>query len=237
MFVLPRKQRQFEDFPPVEDASPEGLLAIGGDLGIERLLRAYRRGIFPWYSPGQPILWWSPNPRTVLFPDRIRVSKSMSKTIRQRRFRVTADKRFNDVIQGCAAPRTQNPNAGTWITAEMTDAYRELHALGYAHSVETWNQDRLVGGLYGVSLGHIFFGESMYSYESNASKFALICLAYQLQAWNFAVIDCQLPSSHIFRLGAEEIPRSNFLATLSEALRAPDRRGSWEFDNDLELFR
>ena len=217
-------------FPPPETASAEGLLAIGGDLSSERLLEAYRRGIFPWYSAGQPVLWWSPDPRTVLFPQQLKISRSLRKTLRHGEFRVTLDMAFCAVIDGCAAPRRNSPGAGTWITAEMRDAYCRLHAEGYAHSVEAWQGNELVGGLYGVSLGGAFFGESMFSLATDASKVALAHLVRQLDAWNFSLIDCQVASAHLFSLGAEEIPRSRFLALLAAALQAPGRHGAWRLE-------
>ncbi len=219
-------------FPPPETASAEGLLAIGGDLGSERLLEAYRRGIFPWYSAGQPVLWWSPDPRTVLFPQQLKISRSLRKTLRHGGFRVTLDTAFRAVIEGCAAPRRNSPGAGagTWLNAELRDAYCRLHAEGYAHAVETWQGNHLVGGLYGVSLGGAFFVESMFSLATDASKVALAHLVRQLEAWNFSLIDCQVASAHLFSLGAEEIPRSRFLALLAAALKAPGRHGAWKLE-------
>ena len=217
-------------FPPVELATPEGLLAVGGDLSSERLLQAYRQGIFPWYNPGQPILWWSPDPRTVLFPEKLRVSRSLAKTLRRNTYRVTMDMAFEQVIDACAAPRRNNLSGGTWITSEMRAAYCRLHREGYAHSVEVWSESTLVGGLYGVSLGGVFFGESMFSHQTDASKVALTSLVRQLQAWKFSVIDCQVASDHLFTLGAEEIPRSAFLALLETALTQPDHIGQWHLE-------
>lgn len=218
-------------FPPVELASPEGLLAVGGDLRVERLLEAYRHGIFPWYNDDQPILWWSPDPRAVIFPNKLHVSRSLKRTIRLGGLTVTLDTRFRDVMHGCAGPRPQHPEGGTWITAEMVKAYVQLHELGYAHSVETWLEGRLVGGLYGVALGSIFFGESMFTRVPDASKVALVSLVRQLQTWGFRIFDCQQPSHHIKTLGAEDIPRSEFLDHLADALTQPDRRGRWCFDS------
>lgn len=218
-------------FPPVEFASPEGLLAVGGDLRVERLLEAYRHGIFPWYNDDQPILWWSPDPRAVIFPHKLHVSRSLKRTIRLGGFTVTLDTRFRDVMHGCAGPRPQYPEGGTWITAEMVKAYVKLHELGYAHSVETWQEGRLVGGLYGVALGRIFFGESMFTRVPDASKVALVSLVRQLQTWGFRIFDCQQPSRHIKTLGAEDIPRSEFLDHLADALTQSDRRGRWCFDS------
>jgi leucyl/phenylalanyl-tRNA--protein transferase len=217
-------------FPPVELASPEGLVAVGGDLRVERLLEAYRHGIFPWYNEDQPILWWSPDPRAVLFPDKLHVSRSLERTIRRGHFRMTLDTCFRDVMTHCAGPRRQYPEGGTWITPAMVEAYSALHELGYAHSVETWQEEQLVGGLYGVALGGIFFGESMFTHVADASKAALVSLVRQLRAWGFRIFDCQQPSRHIKTLGAEEIPRREFLDHLADALTLPDRRGRWEFD-------
>lgn len=229
MFVLNPDSADLR-FPSADLASPEGLLAIGGDLRAERLLEAYRHGIFPWYNEGQPILWWSPDPRAVLFPDRLKISRSLHKTIRRGDFTVALDTSFREVMQACAAPRSQYPMGGTWITAEMLDAYARLHELGYAHSVESWRDGKLVGGLYGVALGGVFFGESMFARATDASKVALVYLVRQLQAWRFQLIDCQLPSRHLFSLGAEEIGRRDFLDRLAPALALPERRGSWKFD-------
>jgi len=218
------------NFPPVEWASPEGLLAIGGDLRPERLLEAYRHGIFPWYNDGQPILWWSPDPRAVLFPSKLHIPRSLQRTMRRQRLAVTLDRCFRAVMEGCAGPRPQYPEGGTWITEEMLNAYTRLHELGYAHSVEAWKEDRLVGGLYGIALGGVFFAESMFTVIDDASKTALVSLVRQLEAWGFRMIDCQQSSPHIRRLGAEEIPRRDFIAHLSDALDLPDRRGRWQFD-------
>jgi leucyl/phenylalanyl-tRNA--protein transferase len=217
-------------FPPVELASPEGLVAVGGDLRVERLLEAYRHGIFPWYNDDQPILWWSPDPRAVLFPDKLHVSRRLERTIRRGHFRMTLDTCFRDVMTHCAGPRPQYPEGGTWITPAMVEAYSALHKLGYAHSVEAWQGRQLVGGLYGVALGGAFFGESMFAHVAEASKVALVSLVRQLQAWGFRIFDCQQSSPHVKRLGAEEIPRSEFLAHLADALTLPDRRGRWQFD-------
>jgi leucyl/phenylalanyl-tRNA--protein transferase len=222
-------------FPPADLATPEGLLAIGGDLSPERLLAAYRHGVFPWYSAGQPILWWSPDPRTVLFLDRLKVSRSLRRTLRSGRFRVSMDTRFPAVMENCAMPRRNQSQPGTWITPEMLHAYTQLHELGYAHSVEIWHDDQLVGGLYGVALGAAFFGESMFSFRTDASKAALVWLVRQLRRWGFALIDCQMPSTHLFSLGAEEVSRNDFLARLHEALQSPTRRGRWRLDADLDV--
>jgi leucyl/phenylalanyl-tRNA--protein transferase len=217
-------------FPPVDLATPEGLLAVGGDLRPERLLEAYRHGIFPWYSDDQPILWWSPDPRTVLFPAKLHISRSLKRSLRPGLFSVTFDRCFRDVMQQCAGPRPQYPEGGTWITAEMLDAYTRLHEQGYAHSVETWREGYLVGGVYGVALGGAFFAESMFTLVPDASKVALVSLVRQLQAWGFSLMDCQQSSPHVMALGAEDIPRRDFLDHLAEALAIPDRRGRWQFD-------
>jgi len=230
MFVLgPTDLR----FPPVDLASPEGLLAVGGDLRAERLLSAYRHGVFPWYSKGQPILWWSPDPRAVFFPSELKVSRSLRKTLRSDKFTVTLDARFREVMQACAAPRTQSPDGGTWITREMLEAYCLLHEQGYAHSVEVWANGELTGGLYGVALGGIFFGESMFSRASDASKVALVYLVRQIEAWGFSIVDCQMPTAHLFSLGAREIRRKEFMQQLDTALKLLNRPGPWRFDASL----
>ena len=199
-----------ERFPPLERAldDPAGLLAAGGDLSPARLLAAYERGIFPWYSPGQPVLWWSPDPRAVLYPSEFRCTRSLAKTLRNRGFELAIDRDFRAVIEGCAAPRASS--LGTWITAEMRTAYLELHRHGYAHSVETYLEGQLAGGLYGVRLGGIFFGESMFSRERDASKAALARLVQYALDEGIAVIDCQLPSRHLQSLGSRTIARSHF---------------------------
>jgi leucyl/phenylalanyl-tRNA--protein transferase len=229
MFVLSANGQDL-DFPPVEQASSEGLLAVGGDLRHERLLEAYRHGIFPWYSDDQPILWWSPDPRTVLFPDKLHISRSLKRSLRPGLFSVTLDTCFGDVMRHCAEPRSQYPDGGTWITAEMLKAYMRLHELGYAHSVETWQGGQLVGGLYGVALGGAFFAESMFTRASDASKVALVSLVRQLQTWGFRIMDCQQSSSHVLAFGAENIPRHEFLDHLAVALNMTERRGHWKFD-------
>ena len=229
MFVLSANGQDLR-FPPAEQASAEGLLAVGGDLRQERLLEAYRHGIFPWYSDDQPILWWSPDPRTVLFPNKLHISRSLKRSLRPGIFNVTLDTCFLDVMQHCAGPRSQYPDGGTWITAEMLDAYTALHEQGYAHSVEAWQAGELVGGLYGVALGGAFFAESMFTRASDASKVALVSLVRQLQTWGFRLMDCQQSSPHVIALGAEDIPRRDFLDHLTTALALPERRGRWQFD-------
>jgi leucyl/phenylalanyl-tRNA--protein transferase len=210
-----------EWFPPLEQAleEPAGLLAAGGDLSPERLVAAYQRGIFPWYSPGQPVLWWSPDPRAVLFPDEFHCTRSLAKRLRNGGFVASLDRDFTAVIDGCAAPRAASP--GTWITSEMRNAYLQLHRLGCAHSIEIWRDDALAGGLYGVRLGGIFFGESMFSRVRDASKAALAHLVAVCRRNNLAAIDCQLPSRHLASLGARTIPRSQFQALLREHVRTP----------------
>jgi leucyl/phenylalanyl-tRNA--protein transferase len=217
-------------FPPVEQATPEGLLAIGGDLRPERLIEAYRHGIFPWYSDDQPILWWSPDPRAVLFPEKLHISRSLKRSLRPGVFSVTFDSCFREVMERCAGPRPQYPDGGTWITRAMIEAYTKLHELGYAHSVETWKDDRLVGGVYGVALGGAFFAESMFTQVDDASKVALVTLVRQLHTWGFRIIDCQQASPHVMRFGAEEISRRNFVAHLAAALALTDRRGRWQLN-------
>ncbi len=217
-------------FPPVDLSTPEGLLAVGGDLRSERLLEAYRHGIFPWYDDDQPILWWSPDPRTVLFPEKLHISRSLKRSLRPGIFTVTLDTCFRDVMRQCAGPRLQYPDGGTWITADMLAAYTTLHEQGYAHSVETWQDEQLVGGLYGVALGGAFFAESMFTKVNDASKVALVFLVRQLHAWGFHIIDCQQSSPHVMRLGAEEIPRNKFLDHLTTAFILSERCGRWQFD-------
>jgi len=203
-----------ERFPPLERAldEPQGLLAAGGDLSPARLLAAYRRGIFPWYSPGQPVLWWSPDPRAVLFPEEFHCSRSLAKTLRNKDFETFVDRDFEAVIKGCAAPRAASP--GTWITPEMRAAYLELHRCGFAHSFESYRGEQLVGGLYGVRLGAVFFGESMFSREPDSSKVALARLVEFCRAEGIVVIDCQLPSRHLQSVGSRLIPRAEFQALL-----------------------
>ncbi|SEE14493.1 leucyl/phenylalanyl-tRNA--protein transferase [Pseudomonas anguilliseptica] len=211
-------QRDSLDFPPLNKAlrEPNGLLAAGGDLRPERLIQAYRHGCFPWFQDGQPILWWSPDPRTVLLPDQLHVSRSLAKVLRQSRYRVTFDHSFADVIRACAAPRSYA--AETWITSPMQDAYFELHRRGIAHSVEVWRDDELVGGLYGLAMGQLFFGESMFSRADNASKVGFVTLVEHLKDWGFVLIDCQMPTEHLLSLGAQTISRAEFSGYLSKHL-------------------
>jgi len=211
--------------PALAMDDPNGLLAVGGDLSMRRLLSAYRQGIFPWYSDGQPILWWSPDPRAVLTPDRLKVSRSLRKTLRQGRFTVTCDQAFAEVIGACAGPRAGGP--GTWITGEMMQAYTGLHRHGIAHSVEAWEGDELAGGLYGVALGRAFFGESMFHRRRDASKVAFVHLVRHLQRRGYDMIDCQVGSEHLASLGAEEIDRGEFLDMLTRCLDGPAPAGAW----------
>lgn len=213
------------DFPPLDAASPEGLLAIGGDLCPDRILSAYRRGIFPWFSGNQPILWWSPDPRAVLLPSKIRISRSLKKNIRNRGFRITTDRAFVDVVKECAKDREQQK--GTWITTEMRDAYTALHSRGHAHSVETWQNGKLVGGLYGISIGKAFFGESMFARVTDSSKTALVGLSTLLTTWEYHFIDCQVRSSHLDSLGAKCIPRNQFSKMLERAIQVPVAPHHW----------
>ena len=214
-------------FPPVEQAAadPNGLLAAGGDLSVARLVEAYGSGIFPWFNEDQPILWWSPDPRMVLFPAELKVSRSLAKTLRNSRFEVRADTAFRHVIQSCRMPRRHQ--AGTWITAPMVEAYCELHRAGIAHSVETWLNAELVGGLYGVALGRAFFGESMFAHVTDASKVALVTLVRQLERWGFEVIDCQMNTAHLASFGAREIPRAEFTRRLRELIHYPPVPAPW----------
>ena len=214
-------------FPPIRSAlrHPNGLLAAGGDLSCARLLEAYRRGIFPWFSEGDPILWWSPDPRMVLFPEDFKISRSFGKTLRNRSYEARFDSAFDEVMAGCAAPRKGEP--GTWIGGGMLEAYRDLHRLGYAHSVETWIDGELAGGLYGVAIGRVFFGESMFSRVRDASKIALAALVAHLESSGFGLIDCQMRTPHLESLGAREISRRRFSRLLEELIHYPRSPGSW----------
>ena len=214
-------------FPPLEAASPEGLLAVGGDLNPDRLLSAYRQGVFPWFSDGQPILWWSPNPRAILYPADLHISRSLRKSLRTQGFAVTADRAFDDVIQRCAESR--NAREGTWITSGMQEAYSTLHRMGYAHSVETWQNGQLVGGLYGLAIGKAFFGESMFSQITDASKTALVALSVSLTAGGYHFIDCQVVSEHLNSLGAKAVPRYRFSSELKQAVETPVNETPWNW--------
>jgi leucyl/phenylalanyl-tRNA--protein transferase len=217
----------YDDFPDPATAlnDPDGLLAVGGDLHPQRLLAAYRKGIFPWFSDGQPVLWWTPDPRMVLFPDELKVSRSLRKTLRRGEFEVTFDRCFGEVVRGCAAPRARSD--GTWITAGVIDAFETLHRLGYAHSVEVWREEKLVGGLYGLALGRVFFGESMFSRATDASKVAFFHLVRKLKQRGFRLIDCQVHTAHLSSLGARGIPRQRFNELLREHSTGPD---VWLYD-------
>ncbi len=217
-------------FPPVETAldDPNGLLAMGGDLSPARLLDAYRHGIFPWFNPGESILWWSPDPRMVLVPGAVRVTRSLAKRMRNAGFELRVDTAFVEVMRACAAPR--EGAGGTWISPAMVAAYGRLFDAGYAHSVETWRDGHLVGGLYGVAIGRMFYGESMFSREPDASKVALVRLARQLAQWEFGLIDCQMETAHLASLGARTLPRAEFTTQLAELVNLPHRPGPWHFD-------
>lgn len=211
-------------FPPVELADPDGLLAVGGDLSAERLRLAYSMGIFPWFTGESPILWWSTDPRLVLFPDELNVSRSLRQTIKKGLYEITFDRDFSGVIGGCAEARRPSQE-GTWITPEMQAAYTELHRQGVAHSVESWHSGRLVGGLYGVSLGRVFFGESMFALKPDASKVAFVALVERLRERDYEVIDCQQTTEHLMRFGAREVPRAEFLNLIKDAVNKPN---AWE---------
>ena len=217
-------------FPPVENAlrEPNGLLAVGGDLSPQRLLEAYSKGIFPWFNADEPILWWSPNPRMVLFPEEIKISRSLRKTLKKEHYQIRTDGSFTQVMHACASSR--KGQIGTWIHPEMIAAYTALHDMGLAHCVETWMDGELVGGLYGVALGQVFFGESMFSRVSDASKIALVHLAKQLQRWEFGLIDCQVKTGHLTSLGAREIPRSEFSQQLDRLIADTKPGNKWSFD-------
>lgn len=222
VFRLPRSVA----FPDPELAEPDGLVAVGGDLSPERLLAAYAHGIFPWYSEGEPILWWSPDPRWVLLPQELHVPASLRKTMRHGTYRLTADRAFAQVVDRCA--RKRRPGQwGTWITRDMRAAYVRLHAMGFAHSVEAWDGATLAGGIYGVSLGGAYFGESMFADRPDASKAALVGLVTTLESWGFGMVDCQVHTEHLERFGARGIPRHEFLERLRIELRKPTREGSW----------
>ena len=223
IYLLSKKE---PGFPPLEESDENGLLAIGGDLGTERLKAAYSSGIFPWYQDGQPILWWSPDPRMVLYPDKLKVSHSLKQTIKSRRFQVTFDREFARVIDSCSQA-TRSGQDGTWITKEMKNAYIRLHKAGLAHSVETWLDGELAGGLYGVSLGGIFCGESMFHSQADASKVAFYYLVEKLKKWSFEIIDAQVFTSHLQSLGGELIDRKRYVEILNKALEKPGKPGLW----------
>jgi len=219
------------EFPPAESAGPGGILAIGGDLAPGRLLAAYRKGIFPWpWDEAEPMLWWCPDPRFVLYPDELRVSRTLGQRTRSARFDVRLDTAFAEVVEGCAATPRRDSGTETWITTAMKEAYVRLHELGHAHSAEAWRGGKLAGGLYGVALGQVFFGESMFHRETDASKVAFVRLVRQLASWGFRLVDCQLETPHLRSFGARALPRRRFLAELREALAQPSRPGPWTFD-------
>ena len=222
-----------DPFPPVSAAlaDPNGLLAAGGDLSAARLIDAYRHGVFPWFSPGQPILWWSPDPRMVLFPVELRIARSLNKALRNHDYEIRADASFRAVMQACAEPRPGQD--GTWITEEMIDAYCALHEQGLAHSIEAWIEGKLAGGLYGVALGRMFFGESMFTRVANASKIALVHLVRQLERLDFGMIDCQVATEHLASVGARTIPRADFMRKLQELVNYAGVSGRWGLDDDL----
>lgn len=223
----------YATFPPVEHAltEPNGLLAIGGDLSPQRLIEAYSKGIFPWFNENDPILWWSPDPRMVLFPDELKISRSLLKTLRKGNYRIRTDEHFTQVMHACAAPRKGQP--GTWIHPQMIAAYTALHRMGLAHCVETWIDGELAGGLYGIALGQMFFGESMFSRVADASKIALVHLVRQLQNWQFGMIDCQVRTAHLASLGAREISRKEFNQKLNELIPESFSGSKWRFDANL----
>ena len=225
--------RPAEPFPPVETAlaEPNGLLAAGDELSAERLLEAYQQGIFPWFNADQPVLWWSPDPRMVLLPAELRVARSLAKVLRNRVYEVRADSAFRTVMQACAKPR--NHQNGTWISPAMIEAYHALHRRGIAHSIETWIDGELAGGLYGVAIGRMFYGESMFTRVTDASKIALVHLVRQLERWGFGMIDCQMHTAHLGRMGGREIPRAAFVRKLGELVNYPPISGTWVLDHDL----
>ena len=232
MATLPWLDPEELFFPEIEAAlqEPNGLLAVGGDLSPQRLLLAYQRGVFPWFEEGEPILWWSPTPRAVLFPENIVISKSLNKRLRQQQYRTSCDQAFDQVIAHCANT-VRRGQAGTWITEKMQQAYITLHHQGYAHSIEAWCDDELVGGLYGISIGQLFFGESMFSLKTDASKVAFVGLAQNLQAWGYPLIDCQVSNPHLTSLGAEPIDRQTFkdyLATYTVNKGTENWAASWQ---------
>lgn len=226
MRPAPRQHRVPLRFPPVDRADDRGLLCAGGDLGVDRLLLAYSSGIFPWYGEGLPILWWSPDPRFVLMPRALHVSRRLRRVLRQGTFEIRADTAFEETIHRCSTVPRRGQD-GTWIVPAMVDAYIRLHGEGWAHSVEAWRDDRLVGGIYGVAIGGAFFGESMFALEPDASKAALAALCSRLVEWDFGFLDCQVQTDHMERMGARPMPRADFLGLLENQLEKPGRCGSW----------
>ena len=220
-------------FPPPHLADKDGLLGVAGDLRPRRLLNAYALGIFPWYSEGSPILWWSPDPRFVLRPEELHVGRTLRQTMRKRRYKITFDLAFREVMTRCGEVPREDQD-GTWITDEMLDAYAQLHTMGFAHSIEAWKDDTLVGGLYGVCLGDCFFGESMFALAPDASKEAFVWATRQMQTWGIELVDCQMETDHLARFGAKAIPRETFLETLNPLVTRPTRRGKWSFDERFD---
>lgn len=219
-------------FPHPSLAEPDGLLGVGGDLHVDRLMLAYANGIFPWYNHGQPILWFSPDPRYVLRPEDLKIGRSLKKRIRRRDYEIRLDSAFGEVLQGCKEAYRPG-QSGTWITPDMEAAYNELHQLGHAHSAEAWLDGELVGGLYGVSLGGLFSGESMFARQSDASKVAFVWMVRQIQEWGLSLIDCQVRTDHLARFGAMELPRQRYLDQLRELIQQPGRPGQWSLDADF----
>jgi leucyl/phenylalanyl-tRNA---protein transferase len=215
-------------FPSLTQALsvPDGLLAVGGCLSTSRVLNAYRQGIFPWNSPDEPILWWSPNPRLVLFPDKLVYSRSLAKTLRKQKFSITIDQAFDEVVNACAQPRKED--LGTWITAGIFQAFYDLHQSGYAHSIEVWLKGELVGGLYGIAMGRVFFGESMFYCETDASKVAFVRLVERLKDWGYQVVDCQISTGHLINFGAEKIARSEFSELLEQYCDVSPDPSAWQ---------
>lgn len=228
MLTLLDPNQADQAFPPVSSAlnEPNGLLAVGGCLSTQRIINAYSQGIFPWYSDADPILWWSPDPRLVLFPSHLHISKSLKKTLRKDTFQIRFDTAFQEVIKACAAPRSNE--TGTWLTAEMQAAYIRLHGEGYAHSVEAWHDNQLVGGLYGIAVGQVFFGESMFHHKTDASKLAFISLVQQLALWGYQLIDCQVHTPHLVSLGAEEISRTRFSTLIQKYHQEKPNNTAWQ---------
>jgi leucyl/phenylalanyl-tRNA--protein transferase len=224
-----------DPFPPVDRAldDPNGLLAAGGGLGVARLVEAYAHGIFPWFGEGDPVLWWCPDPRMVLASGRMHISRSLQRRLRKRDYLVTMDRAFGQVLQACAGPR--DDELGTWLVPAMMRAYERLHRAGVAHSIEVWIDDELIGGLYGVALGRMFFGESMFSRRTDGSKIALAYLSVQLERWRFPLIDCQMRTSHLASLGAYDMPRRQFVQTIERLVREPGKLGAWTLDADLSV--
>ncbi|MGI9281285.1 MAG: leucyl/phenylalanyl-tRNA--protein transferase [Endozoicomonas sp.] len=226
--TIPQLDPDQPQFPPIHEALdyPDGLLAMGGNLEPETLVDAYQNGIFPWFNEGEPILWWSPNPRMVLYPDQLHISRSMNRFLKKHPYRVSFDEAFNEVMTACSSPRANQE--GTWIIDEMKEAYSELHQQGFAHSVEVWSENKLMGGLYGVAIDKIFFGESMFSFATNTSKLAMISLCKELLRRNFRLVDCQIHSPHLESLGAKMISRDAFLKALKDGCRTPPTSAHWK---------